>query len=179
MTDFFVKTKSHNISPTRMIIFILPQILTDGHGFLPCGWWVLNTNFTNFTNLFGLTDTQMDTDFYHADGGFWTRIARISRIFLGTRIDTDGHGFYHADELIQCSGWRYSCDSWNSCSKNIRVLWVIRSIPFKFRGWINPMFRTERSVFICVYPCANIFVRFVKFVFKKYPCAKIYPFNPV
>ena len=37
---------------------------------LPCGWWVLNTNFTNFTNIFGYTDIilfshrfQMNTDF--------------------------------------------------------------------------------------------------------------------
>ena len=104
----------------------------------------LSPILTELTHMFKRFIRKLD---YHADGGFWTRIARISRIFLAhgwTRMDTD---FYHAEELTQWSGWRYSCDSWNSCSKKIRVLSVIRLIPFKFRGWINPMFRRKSPVF--------------------------------
>ena len=53
---------------TRIIIFILPQILTDGHGFTMRMVVVLNTNITN---IFG-----------HTDRHRWTRIFTMRRITL-------------------------------------------------------------------------------------------------
>ena len=71
------------------ILFYSP---TDTHRWtriLPCGCFFLNTNRTNFTNLFG---TRMDADGH----GFTVR--RIT-LFILPQIDTDGHRF------LPCGWW--------------------------------------------------------------------------
>ena len=62
--------------------FILPQILTDGHGFLPWGWVCFEHEIC-----------RRPTDQREV-------ISRIS-IFFGTRMNTDGHGFYRADGIFE------------------------------------------------------------------------------
>ena len=80
-----------NIFP-RIIIFILPQILTDGHGFYHADGGLEHESHEFHEYFFAHRYSRMDTDFTVRRITLLISHRSHSNIFC-TRMDTDEHGF--------------------------------------------------------------------------------------